>query len=78
MREWEDDGEDAKLKEKFSYKINACPYDIDRDSKVVWMKFQKVARTSAKISNKDEDYGQGDGVKFQTKSLPVEGGRNPR
>ena len=73
LREWEDEEEDPKTKETISNKINACPDDIDRVGKVIWMKFQKVARTSAKTTNADEDYGQGDGVNFQTEWLPVEG-----
>ena len=73
MREWEGDKDDPKTKQKIIHNINACPDDIDRDGKVIWMKFQKVARTPAKTGDKDEDYGQGDGVKFQTEWLPVEG-----
>ena len=37
------------------------------------MKFQKVVCTPAKTVGKDEDCGQGDGVKFQAEWLPVEG-----
>ena len=73
MREWEGDKDDPKTKQKIIHNINACPDDIDRDGKVIWMKFQKVARTPAKTGDEDEDYGQGDGVKFQTEWLPVEG-----
>ena len=73
LREWEGDEDDPKTKQKIIHKINACPDDIDRDGKVIWMKFQKVARTPAKTVDEDEDYGQGDGIKFQTEWLPVEG-----
>ena len=37
------------------------------------MDFIKVARSEEKGSEEDEDYGAGDGVKFQTEWLPVEG-----
>ena len=61
---------------KNSHKINVCPDDIDRNDKIVWMKFQNVARTPTETSNEDEDYDQGDGVKFQTEWLPAEGPPN--
>ena len=71
--QWSEEEEDPKTNEKVSHKINACPDDIEREGEVVWMKFQKVARTAAKKSDNDDDYGQGDGVKFQTEWLPVVG-----
>ena len=59
--------------EAVTHEINACPDDIDRQGEVIWIKFQKVARTPAKTGEDNEDYDQGDGVKFQTEWLPVVG-----
>ena len=72
LHEWSE--EDPKTKDIVSHSINACPIDINREGKIIWMKFQKVARAMEKpISDKDDDYGVGNSVKFQTEWLPVEG-----
>ena len=39
------------------------------------MTFQKVARACVPVNDEDGDYNTGDGVKFQTEWLPVEGTR---
>ena len=64
LHQWSEEGGDSQTNEAVAHEINACPDDIERQGEVIWMKFQKVARTPAKISNGDEDYGQGGGIKF--------------
>ena len=73
QHEWSEENKESQTNEAVTHEINACPDDIDRQGEVTWMKFQKVARTPAKTGQDDEDYGQGDGVKFQTEWLPVVG-----
>ena len=57
----------SKKNETIVHQIRACPDEYDRDGKVTWMDFVKVARSEEKTTNDDEDYERGNGVKFQTK-----------
>ena len=69
LHKWSQQG--SATKEDVEYSINACPNEINRAGKVIWMTFQKVARVGK--SDDDEAYGEDNGVKFQTEWLPVEG-----
>ena len=59
--------------ESIIHRVRVCPDEYAQKGKVTWMDFIKVARSEEKGSDEDEDYGAGDGVKFQTEWLPVEG-----
>ena len=61
--------------EEVKHCIRACPDEYERDGKVIWMDFLKVARGAESTTNNDddEDWNAGDGVKFQSEWLPVEG-----
>ena len=59
--------------EVITHCVRACPAEYNRNGKVTWMDFLKVARTEEKSSEDDGDFGGSDGAKFQTEWLPVEG-----
>ena len=64
---------DPTTGEVIKHCIRACPDEYKRGGKVVWMDFQKVARSESKSDDEDGDYNGDDGVKFQIEWLPVEG-----
>ena len=64
---------DPTTGEAIKHCIHACPDEYKRGGKVVWMDFQKVARSETKSDDEDGDYNGDDGVKFQIEWLPVEG-----
>jgi hypothetical protein len=66
---------DESTGEEIMHRVRACPDEYGRPGKTIWMDFQKVARTAPAetLDDEDDEYGESNGIKFQTEWLPVEG-----